>query len=199
MPQRTHARFVQPRVGRSRQAKNGVVPAFRVHVRSPRATVGQVTVGNNHFRCALGRSGSRVMKREGDGATPIGHWRLQTVFYRPDRMPRPRSRIPIKVLRTHDGWCDAPADRNYNRLVRLPYPASCEPLWRSDPVYDIVVVLAHNSRPRHRFGGSAIFVHVARPHFTPTEGCIALSRTDLLRFLAVARHGSYLSIGARHR
>lgn len=199
MPSRTQARFVQPCAVRSRPAKSSAAPVFHVHVRSSRATVGQVTVGNSHFRCALGRSGSRVIKREGDGATPIGLWQLRTVFYRSDRMPRPRSRIPIRILLKHDGWCDAPADRNYNRLVRLPYPASCEPLWRSDSVYDIVVVLDHNSRPRHRCGGSAIFIHVARPDFTPTEGCVALSRADLLRFLAAARLGSCLSVGTRRR
>ena len=135
------------------------------------------------FPCALGRAGCRVRKREGDGATPIGHWRLRAVLYRPDRVQRPRTHLPVRAIRPCDGWCDAPADRNYNRPVRHPYPASAERLWRADGLYDIVVVLDCNDRPRVRGRGSAIFMHVAKPGYAPTEGCIALARAHLLRLL----------------
>jgi L,D-peptidoglycan transpeptidase YkuD (ErfK/YbiS/YcfS/YnhG family) len=123
------------------------------------------------------------MKREGDGATPIGIWSLRVVLYRPDRMRRPSTRLPVRVLGEQDGWCDAPADRNYNRRVCLPYPASAESLWRRDELYDVVVVLGYNDWPRCRGRGSAIFMHVARPGCMPTEGCVALSRPHLLRML----------------
>ncbi len=123
------------------------------------------------------------MKREGDRATPIGLWRLGTVFYRADRVRRPRTGLPIRPMAQHDGWCDAPLDRNYNRLVRHPYPASAEHLWRSDHLYDVLVVLEHNARPRIRGGGSAIFLHVAAPGFAPTAGCVAVRRHDLVRLL----------------
>jgi L,D-peptidoglycan transpeptidase YkuD (ErfK/YbiS/YcfS/YnhG family) len=124
-----------------------------------------------------------VRKREGDGATPVGCWRLMAVLYRPDRVPRPATGLPVRRLSPHDGWCDAPADRNYNRPVRHPYPASAERLWREDGLYDVVVVLSHNARPRVRGCGSAVFMHVARPGYAPTEGCIALRREHLLRLL----------------
>ena len=140
--------------------------------------------------CALGRSGRRALKREGDGATPIGHFLLERVLYRPDRSPRPRTGLPLRAIAPADGWCDAPADRNYNRSIRHPYPASAERLWRADGLYDVVVVLACNRRPRIRGRGSAIFIHVARPGFTPTEGCIALRRPDLLRLLATLKQGA---------
>jgi L,D-peptidoglycan transpeptidase YkuD (ErfK/YbiS/YcfS/YnhG family) len=67
--------------------------------------------------------------------------------------------------------------------VRHPYPASAERLWREDGLYDVVVVLSHNARPRVRGCGSAVFMHVARPGYAPTEGCIALRREHLLRLL----------------
>jgi L,D-peptidoglycan transpeptidase YkuD (ErfK/YbiS/YcfS/YnhG family) len=89
----------------------------------------------------------------------------------------------VRAIRRDDGWCDASADRNYNRPVRLPYPASAERLWREDGLYDLVVVLDYNDRPRSRGRGSAIFMHVARPGYAPTEGCIALARGHLLRLL----------------
>ncbi len=91
--------------------------------------------------------------------------------------------LPVKPISRDDGWCDAPADRNYNRPVRLPYAASAEAVWRADRLYDIVVVLSHNTRPRVRGSGSAIFLHVAKPGYAPTEGCIALRREHLLALL----------------
>jgi L,D-peptidoglycan transpeptidase YkuD (ErfK/YbiS/YcfS/YnhG family) len=139
--------------------------------------------GSLRYPCAVGRSGCRVRKREGDSATPIGRWRLRAVLYRPDRVLRPRTALPVRAIRRADGWCDAPADRNYNRPVRLPYRASAERLWREDALYDIVVVLDHNERPRSRGRGSAIFIHVARSGYAPTEGCIALARPHLLHLL----------------
>jgi L,D-peptidoglycan transpeptidase YkuD (ErfK/YbiS/YcfS/YnhG family) len=105
------------------------------------------------------------------------------VLYRADRVRRPPTRLPLRPIRPDDGWCDAPADRNYNRAVRHPYPASAERLWRADRLYDVVVVLAHNFKPRVRGGGSAIFMHLARPDYASTEGCMALRLEHLLRLV----------------
>lgn len=134
------------------------------------------------------------MKREGDGATPLGSFRLIQVFWRADRGPRPRTRLPVLPIRHHDGWCDAISDRNYNRRVRHPYPASAERLWRDDHLYDLVVVLDHNKCPRVQGRGSAVFMHVAAPGMTPTVGCIALSLPDLRLVLARVGRGARLLI-----
>jgi L,D-peptidoglycan transpeptidase YkuD (ErfK/YbiS/YcfS/YnhG family) len=149
-----------------------------------RSARGIVKLGGLAFPCALGRAGRRVRKREGDSATPIGRWRMTEVLYRADRVRRPATALPVRPIRRDDGWCDAPADRNYNRAVRHPYPASAEHLWRADPLYDVVVVLSHNAMPRVRGLGSAVFMHVAKPGHGPTEGCVALRREHLLRLLA---------------
>jgi L,D-peptidoglycan transpeptidase YkuD (ErfK/YbiS/YcfS/YnhG family) len=154
-----------------------------VLVLSGSASRGWLKLGGLTFPCALGRTGCRARKREGDGATPAGRWRTRAVLYRADRVRRPCTRLPVKAIGPFDGWCDAPADRNYNRPVRLPYPASAERLWRTDGLYDIVVVLGYNDYPRVRGRGSAVFMHVARPGYTPTEGCIALAIPHLLRLL----------------
>ncbi|MEQ1652936.1 MAG: L,D-transpeptidase family protein [Hyphomicrobium sp.] len=140
--------------------------------------------------CVLGRGGSKVLKREGDGATPLGRYAAREVLFNPKAQRRPRTGLPVRAIAPRDGWCDAVSDRNYNRPVRHPYPASAERLWRDDGVYDLVVVLDYNIRPRSRNLGSAIFMHVARPGYLPTEGCIALSRADLLKVLRVVRRGS---------
>jgi L,D-peptidoglycan transpeptidase YkuD (ErfK/YbiS/YcfS/YnhG family) len=145
---------------------------------------GIIAFGGASLRCALGRSGIAALKKEGDGATPRGRWALRMVYYRPDRVSRPRTALPVRPLTTADGWCDDPADRNYNRPVRLPYGRNTESMWRQDQLYDLVVVLGYNDLPRKRGAGSAIFMHLAREGYTPSEGCITLARHDLQWLLA---------------
>lgn len=92
--------------------------------------------------------------------------------------------MPVEPIAPEDGWCDDPQDRAYNTLIRLPHAARHEDLWRRDPLYDVVGVLGWNDRPVERGRGSAIFLHVARPDYAPTEGCVALALADLLSLLA---------------
>lgn len=137
--------------------------------------------------CNLGRSGQLAVKREGDGATPFGRFIPKRVYYRSDRVARPQTVLPIRPIHPDDGWCDRPGDRNYNRPVTLPYPASTERLWRDDSLYDIVVVLDYNELPRVQGRGSAIFMHIASADGAPTEGCIALTSGDLRAVLRLMR------------
>jgi L,D-peptidoglycan transpeptidase YkuD (ErfK/YbiS/YcfS/YnhG family) len=155
-----------------------------------------LSFGGLRLPCALGRSGRRVVKREGDGATPIGSFAVREAFYRADRLARPRTALPLRPIGVLDGWCDDPLDRNYNRRVRHPYPASAERLWRSDRLYDLVVVLGYNDRPRIAGRGSAIFMHVAGPGFAPTAGCIALRLPDLKRLLEEIPRGAVVTVTA---
>lgn len=150
--------------------------------------------GERQFRCALGPAGPRIDKREGDGATPVGRFPMRRVLYRPDRLPAPRTGLPVQALSETDGWCDDPDDPQYNRPVHLPYGGRHERLWRDDEVYDVVVVIGHNDDPPVRGRGSAVFLHVARPDYAPTEGCVALGRDDLLTVLAEAQPGDAVSV-----
>jgi L,D-peptidoglycan transpeptidase YkuD (ErfK/YbiS/YcfS/YnhG family) len=121
---------------------------------------------------------------------------VRQVFYRADRLARPRTGLPVRPLRPWDGWCDAVGDSNYNRWVPQPYRASAEKLWRSDSLYDLIVTLDHNVCPRIQGHGSAIFLHVAAAGYRPTAGCIAVERPHLLRLLAHLRRGSSLLVRA---
>lgn len=179
---------------RGEPAKTKAAPAVRALGLG--AKRGRLKIGHQSIPCGLGRSGRRVLKREGDGATPLGRWILRQVFYRSDRVLRPRTGLPVRPLRPTDGWCDAPGDRNYNRYVTHPYPMSAEHLWRQDHLYDIVVVLAYNERPRVRGRGSAIFMHLARPGYLPTEGCISLSARDMRLFLSGMSRGAAVVVSA---
>ncbi|ODS01266.1 hypothetical protein AUC68_12360 [Methyloceanibacter methanicus] len=154
-----------------------------------RPTEARVQLAHGIRRAALGYGGIKPLKREGDGGTPIGCLPVRRVLYRADRVPRPRVPFPVRPIRADDGWCDDPGDRNYNRPVRCPYGQSTETMMRADALYDVVLVLGYNDRPRVRGRGSAIFVHLARPGYTPTEGCIAFSYKDLRAVLAQLRAG----------
>ena len=147
---------------------------------------GRLVFQGRVFRCALGRGGviDAARKREGDGGTPTGLLALRRIHYRADRMAIPRCAVPRSPIVPDELWCDAPGHPDYNRLVRRPFEASHEEMWRADELYDIVGELGWNDAPVVPGRGSAIFLHLARPDYGPTAGCVALSRADLLEVLA---------------
>jgi L,D-peptidoglycan transpeptidase YkuD (ErfK/YbiS/YcfS/YnhG family) len=145
-------------------------------------------------RCAIGRGGIGDKCGEGDGITPRGVWPLRRVYYRPDHIDAPRCVLPVTAIKPDDGWCDAPGDPHYNQLVRLPFAASHEEMWRADHLYDLVLVVGYNDAPVVAGKGSAIFLHLAKPDFAPTEGCVALTQGDALAALAQLREGDRINI-----
>jgi L,D-peptidoglycan transpeptidase YkuD (ErfK/YbiS/YcfS/YnhG family) len=149
------------------------------------------------LRCAIGRGGFSAAKREGDGATPVGAWPMRRLLWRPDRLERPPTALPTRPIARADGWCDDPGSPDYNQPIALPAAARHERLWRRDRVYDLVVVLGYNDAPVRSGRGSAVFLHVARRGFLPTEGCVALRRADLLSVLAGADETSRVVIDPR--
>ncbi len=150
---------------------------------------------NGRVQCALGKNGVIVDKHEGDLATPVGTFALRQVFYRADRLARPPiTGLPLRVLHPDDGWCDAPDHPLYNREIKKPFPASHESLWREDGLYDVIVVLGHNDDPPIAGLGSAIFLHIAKPDYAGTEGCVALAQEDLLRLLEECKLGDCLRV-----
>ena len=151
--------------------------------RAPGApTQGILAAGPLRLRCTVGRTGTTIFKREGDGATPVAAMPLLAAWRRGGRMPRVAARLPVRRVRPKvDGWCDAPDHAAYNRHVRLPFPASAETLARTDRLYDFVVVLDWNLRQRARGRGSAIFLHVVSKGYEPTAGCVAVAPRDMLR------------------
>jgi L,D-peptidoglycan transpeptidase YkuD (ErfK/YbiS/YcfS/YnhG family) len=188
------ARRPPKRTRRATPARRTTLDAIRVY-RSPLdRRLGRIVAGPLVLPCALGRSGTAQAKREGDGATPVGRFRVIQALYRADRVRRPRTRLPVSPIRPDDGWCDDPGDRNYNRPVRLPYPAGHERMHRDDGLYDMVLDLAHNRGPIRKGRGSAIFLHCARPGFGPTEGCVAVDPRAVARLLARIGPGTRIEI-----
>jgi L,D-peptidoglycan transpeptidase YkuD (ErfK/YbiS/YcfS/YnhG family) len=133
---------------------------------------------------ALGRSGIAANKTEGDGTTPRGRFHPLRIWWRGDRLPRPRTHLPLRRIGPNDAWCEDPRDRRYNRPFLLNEGGTGDRLKRADHLYDLIVEIDHNTRPRVANRGSAVFIHLAREGLKPTAGCIAMPLADLKRLVA---------------
>ena len=164
--------------------QQGSFRRLSVRPRAGSRTRGWLTAGALAIPVALGRGGIRANKREGDGGTPRGNFRLVRLWYRADRHPAPRTRLPVRRITRDIAWCEDPRDRRYNRPFRRAAAEPGDRLMREDDLYDFIVEIDHNTRPRVAGHGSAVFIHVARPGFRPTAGCVALTLPRLRWLLA---------------
>jgi L,D-peptidoglycan transpeptidase YkuD (ErfK/YbiS/YcfS/YnhG family) len=158
---------------------------IRIHSRPAQPSQGWLILpgASRPLRVALGRSGIKASKREGDGSTPAGRFHPVRLWWRPDRLPRPRTFLPIRGIDGRDAWCEDPTDRRYNRAFRRSANEPGDRLRRDDGLYDLIIEIDHNTRPRVASRGSAVFIHVARHGFTPTAGCVGLRRNELVQLL----------------
>jgi len=168
-----------------------IIRNLHIFAISRRASSGLLKAGHLSMRCELGRGGIKVRKREGDGATPRGRW---TILSGMTKLCGLRSGLKLASISPDDGWCDATDHRLYNRVVRLPFESSHERLWRDDRLYDVVIVLDHNTRPRLRGGGSAVFFHLSHDDSRPTAGCIAIRLEDMRKLLPHLAAGSSITV-----
>jgi L,D-peptidoglycan transpeptidase YkuD (ErfK/YbiS/YcfS/YnhG family) len=159
----------------NRLMHHSTLPRLRVRSRPGNRTQGWLSVGYQTIPVALGRGGVLANKREGDGGTPRGEFRLVRLWWRADRHPQPRTLLPVRRITRNIAWCEDPRDRRYNRSFQRSADAPGDRLWRDDRLYDFIVEIDHNTRPRVAGRGSAVFIHVARPGFRPTAGCVAMT------------------------
>ena len=144
---------------------------------------GWLTAGERTIPVALGRSGIRANKREGDGGTPKGTFYPRKLWWRADRHPQPRTLLPVRAIAAEDAWCEDPSDRHYNRPVRPDRDRGGDRLRREDHLYDFIIEINHNSNPRVAGRGSAVFLHLARDNFGPTAGCVSMTKSAMLHLL----------------
>jgi L,D-peptidoglycan transpeptidase YkuD (ErfK/YbiS/YcfS/YnhG family) len=164
---------------RHHPVRKSSLSAIHVHVRPQLRAQAWLVAGHRAIRTALGRASVKAVKREGDGATPAGQFHPVRLWWRSDRLPRPHTLLPVRRIAADDAWCEDPKDRRYNRPFRRSANEPGDRLKRADGLYDLIVEIDHNTRPRVAGRGSAVFIHVARPGFGPTAGCVALSRGEL--------------------
>ena len=155
---------------------------------------GWLTAGGQTVPVALGRGGIAANKREGDGGTPRGIFHARKLWWRADRHTKPRTFLPLHAIRPEDAWCEDPNDRHYNRPIRLTHEAPGDRLTRKDHLYDFIVEIDHNTRPRVAGRGSAVFLHLAREGYPHTAGCVAMTEHDLRAALAQIQTGDKVLI-----
>jgi L,D-peptidoglycan transpeptidase YkuD (ErfK/YbiS/YcfS/YnhG family) len=159
------------------------VSAIRIRAAAGDPCRGWLTADGQSIPVALGRGGIIANKREGDGGTPRGTFRPRQLWWRADRHPRPRTFLPVRAIRPEDAWCEDPASRHYNQPMRLDAGEGGDRLTRDDHLYDFIVEIDHNTHPRIAGHGSAVFLHLAREGFSPTAGCVSMTRSAMLRLL----------------
>ncbi len=155
----------------------------RIRKAAGRSTQGWLMAGSHTLPVALGRGGIKVNKFEGDGGTPRGIFHPVRLWWRSDRYARPYTYLPTQAIRPTDAWSEDPTDRHYNRAIVRPPGEGGDRLMRDDHLYDFIVEIDHNTRPRIAGRGSAVFLHLARENFSPTAGCVGLTRGAMLRLL----------------
>ncbi len=153
-----------------------------------------VSFGGRTEQAAIGRSGMTWRKREGDGATPIAAMRLLYGYVRTDHITPPATALGLRPIQPAMLWCDEPRHAAYNRPVCAPFKPSHEKMRRDDGFYDVCLVMDWNIRSRRRNGGSAIFFHLAKPGYKPTEGCVAVSLPAMRRLLQFMRRGTVVRV-----
>jgi L,D-peptidoglycan transpeptidase YkuD (ErfK/YbiS/YcfS/YnhG family) len=156
---------------------------IRVRAAAGDARRGWLMAGLHAVPVALGRGGIIANKREGDGGTPKGVFRPKRLWWRADRHPRPPTFLPVRAIRSDDAWCEDPASRHYNQPLRLNHSAHGDRLTRDDHLYDFIIEIDHNTSPRIAGRGSAVFLHLARSNFSPTAGCVSMTRSAMLHLL----------------
>ena len=150
---------------------------------------------NYKAKCAIGKRGIGIKKREGDLITPKGAYKIRYVLYRKDRVKKFKTKLKKIVLKKNMGWCNDPNSTHYNKLIKLPATHSFEKLYKKENIYDIILVLNYNMRPIVRNKGSAIFIHVVKGNYKKTEGCVSLKKNDLLKILKQINKNTLIKIG----
>jgi L,D-peptidoglycan transpeptidase YkuD (ErfK/YbiS/YcfS/YnhG family) len=163
--------------------RDGPLESIRIRAAAGNPRRGWLTAGSHTIPVALGRGGIIANKREGDGGTPKGTFRPLRLWWRADRTPRPHTFLPVRAIRSGDAWCEDPTSRHYNRPRTLSHDNGGDRLRRDDHLYDFIIEIDHNTQPRIAGRGSAVFLHLARPDFSPTAGCVSMKKPAMLQLL----------------
>ena len=155
---------------------------------------GYLKYKNLKFRCALGIAGIKKKNKEGDNITPRGIFKVNKVYYRSDKIKSIKTSIKKLKIKKNMGWCDDPESNFYNKEIKLPSKFKHEKLYRSDNLYDLILVLNYNTRPIKKNKGSAIFIHVAKGSYKKTKGCIALKKKDLVKLIPLIKKSTRIKI-----
>ena len=135
-----------------------------------------------NFACTIGKNGISKKKIEGDKKTPAGIFEIENLYYRKDRVKKPKTKLKCVEIKKNMGWCDDVKSKNYNKLIVAKKKIRYEKIFRTDTKYDLLIPIKYNFKKRILGKGSCTFIHLTKD-YKPTAGCIALQRNDFLILL----------------
>ena len=153
-----------------------------------------LTYSKYKVKCAVGKRGIGLKKKEGDLITPIGQYKIKYILFRKDRIKKVQSKIRKIEIKKNMGWCDDSRSKEYNKLIKLPFNYSHEKLYKKENIYDIILVLNYNMNPYKKKKGSAIFIHVASKSYKKTKGCVAIKKKELLKIIKEIKKNTKVKI-----
>ena len=146
------------------------------------------------FRCCIGKNGFTKNKKEGDKKTPKGTFEIENLYFRKDRIKKPKTFLKCIKINNTMGWCDdINYSKKYNKLIKINKKIRHEKLKRDDYKYDLLIPIKYNFKKPIVEKGSCIFIHLTR-NYMPTAGCIALKKKDFLIMLKLVKKNSKIKI-----
>jgi|TARA_B110000037_G_C17110676_1_gene501738 L,D-peptidoglycan transpeptidase YkuD (ErfK/YbiS/YcfS/YnhG family) len=147
-----------------------------------------------YFNCCIGKNGISKIKIEGDKKTPKGTFNIQHLYYRKDKLKKPKTSLKCIEINRHMGWCDdVNVSKKYNKLIKINKNISHEELYRRDFKYDLLIPIKYNFKNSIVGKGSCIFIHLTK-NYQPTAGCIALQKKDFLILLKLINKNTKIKI-----
>jgi L,D-peptidoglycan transpeptidase YkuD (ErfK/YbiS/YcfS/YnhG family) len=145
------------------------------------------------FKCSIGKKGRTKNKKEGDFKTPIGIYKIDTLFYRKDKYPNTITKLKKIPIQKDMGWCDDVNSKYYNKLIKLNKNVRHEKLFRKNSNYDLLIPISYNTKRPIKNKGSAIFIHLTK-NYKKTLGCIAIKENDMLVLLKIVNKKTKIKI-----
>jgi L,D-peptidoglycan transpeptidase YkuD (ErfK/YbiS/YcfS/YnhG family) len=151
-------------------------------------------VDDFYFKCSIGKNGVTRRKKEGDNKTPLGTFTIGDLFFRKDRINKPKTLLKVREIKQNMGWCDdVNYPKKYNQLITITNNVKHERLKRKDCKYDLLIPINFNTKKTILGLGSCIFIHLTKD-YKPTAGCIALKKSDFLIMLKILKKNSKIKI-----
>ena len=151
-------------------------------------------VDDFYFKCCIGKKGLSKKKKEGDQKTPIGTFNIENLYYRKDRINKPKTSLKCISINAKMGWSnDVKFKKKYNKLIRISKKIKHEKLKRKDYKYDLLIPIKYNFKNPVMGNGSCIFIHLTK-NYKPTAGCIALKKKDFLIMLKIINKNTKIKI-----
>lgn len=126
----------------------------------------------------VGKNGATGNKQEGDNKTPLGLYKISLIFG--TLSDSEINKMPFRRISSEDKYIDDSEHPDYNCWISGGTSArSYETMLRPDGLYALGAIIDYNTNPIIPGKGSAIFLHIWRGQRIGTEGCIAMSLTNL--------------------